>query len=136
MPRLSYKLAAFFVAFGASLALGPLFHDVQIARIFEDSKTFVDARPLFPPAEIVRRYSAARAAASFSLKAFVAENFEPPRAAGEEFHADPSRTMEDHIRALWPVLTREPATQSADYSSLLPLPHRYVVPGGRFREVY
>ncbi len=43
--------------------------------------------------------------------------------------------MGDHIRALWPVLTRA-ADTTASYSSLIPLPHPYVVPGGRFREVY
>ena len=45
--------------------------------------------------------------------------------------------MEAHLRALWPVLTRAPPpdTSSAP-SSLIPLPERYVVPGGRFREVY
>src|SRR3989454_9079257 len=32
--------------------LGPLFQDVQLAGIFADSKTFVDARPLLAPAEI------------------------------------------------------------------------------------
>src|SRR5213082_3148349 len=52
--------------------------------------------------------------------------------------------MEDHIRALWPVLTRPPDTADARSprsdaergSSLNPLPHPYVVPGGRFREIY
>jgi alpha,alpha-trehalase len=43
--------------------------------------------------------------------------------------------MEDHIRALWPVLTRSPDSADAR-SSLIPLPNPYVVPGGRFREVY
>jgi alpha,alpha-trehalase len=43
--------------------------------------------------------------------------------------------MEDHIRALWPALTR-PADAPVPYSSLIPLPNSYVVPGGRFREVY
>ena len=33
--------------------LGPLFHDVQLAGVFEDSKTFVDARPRSAPAAIV-----------------------------------------------------------------------------------
>jgi alpha,alpha-trehalase len=43
--------------------------------------------------------------------------------------------MEAHIRALWPSLTRR--ADSADArSSLIPLPGPYVVPGGRFREVY
>ena len=45
--------------------------------------------------------------------------------------------MEEHIRALWPVLTRGPPPDTAAVrSSLIPLPHPYVVPGGRFREVY
>ena len=43
--------------------------------------------------------------------------------------------VEDHIDALWPVLERQPDVPTP-HSSLLPLPHRYVVPGGRFREIY
>jgi alpha,alpha-trehalase len=43
--------------------------------------------------------------------------------------------MEEHIRALWPALTRT-ADQVDPRSSLIPLPKAYVVPGGRFREVY
>src|SRR5256885_1353596 len=51
--------------------LGPLFQDVQLAGIFPDSKTFVDARPVLAPAEIVGRYATARGAAAFSLRHFV-----------------------------------------------------------------
>src|SRR3989442_5803687 len=115
--------------------LGPLFHDVQLSGIFADSKTFVDARPRFAPAAIVARYASSRGAAGFSLQAFVEQNFELPRPVGEGFRTDTSQTMEQHIRALWPVLTRPPDTADAR-SSLLPLPSAYVVPGGRFREVY
>ena len=43
--------------------------------------------------------------------------------------------LRQHIDALWPVLTRETPTVPP-YSSLLPLPRAYVVPGGRFRELY
>jgi alpha,alpha-trehalase len=118
-----------------SRALGQLFHDVQISGIFPDSKTFVDARPLLSPAEIVARYTTERSRAGFSLRAFVEQNFELPRPAGEGFQADMSRSMEAHIRALWPVLTRT-ADRPDLHSSLIPLPHPYVVPGGRFREVY
>ncbi len=122
--------------------LGRLFQDVQLSGIFEDSKTFVDARPLLAPADIAARYAATRGAAGFDLRAFVERHFELPRAVAEEFHADTSRPLEAHIRALWPVLTRGPPSQHApgdtEYarSSLIPLPHDYVVPGGRFREVY
>ena len=115
--------------------LGPLFQDVQLAGVFPDSKTFVDARPLLAPAAIAGRYTAARGPTGFSLQHFVEQSFELPRPVGEGFHADPTRSMEDHIRALWPVLTRRPDTADAR-SSLIPLPQPYVVPGGRFREVY
>src|SRR5207248_2864769 len=68
-------------------------------------------------------------------QAFVAQRFEVPRPVGEGFRTDTSQSMEDHIRALWPILTRRPDTVDAR-SSLVPLPNPYVVPGGRFREVY
>src|SRR5205814_7513265 len=71
----------------------------------------------------------------FNLREFVAQQFELPRPVGEGFRSDPSQTMEQHIRALWPVLTRPPDSADAR-SSLIPLPNAYVVPGGRFREVY
>jgi alpha,alpha-trehalase len=115
--------------------LGPLFHDVQTAGVFEDSKTFVDARPLLPPAEAAARYAAARGSAGGSLRAFVERHFELPQAVGAGFRADTSRSMEAHVRALWPVLTRQPDAPDPR-SSLIPLPNAYVVPGGRFREVY
>ncbi|MDQ3950894.1 MAG: alpha,alpha-trehalase, partial [Gemmatimonadota bacterium] len=118
-----------------SRALGPLFHDVQLSVIFPDSKTFVDARPLFPPAEIAARYATVRSSPGFGLRTFVEEHFELPRPAGEGFRSDTSRSMEEHIRALWPVLTRT-ADRPDPHSSLIPLPNPYVVPGGRFREVY
>ena len=115
--------------------LGPLFHDVQLSGLFPDSKTFADARPLLSPAEIVARYAARRDSAGFSLRAFVERHFQLPQPVGGEFQADTSRSMEEHIRALWPVLTRG-ADSTGAHSSLIPLPNPYVVPGGRFREVY
>ena len=115
--------------------LGALFHDVQVSGIFADSKTFVDARPLEPPSEIAAGYATARTSAGFNLRAFVERHFELPRPIAAGFHTDPSQTMEQHIRGLWPVLTRPPDSADAR-SSLIPLPQAYVVPGGRFREIY
>lgn len=115
--------------------LGPLFHDVQMAALFPDSKTFPDARPLQEPSEIARRYAAGRERPGFSLRAFVDEHFEPPQLAGSSVPIDSARCMEEHIRKLWPALTR-PADAPSTHSSLIPLPNPYVVPGGRFREVY
>jgi alpha,alpha-trehalase len=115
--------------------LGPLFHDVQMARVFPDSKSFVDAKPRSSPAEIAALYASAKNAPGFDLKAFVAQHFDPPRAAGAGVVSDTAQSMEEHIRSLWPALTR-PADVPDPHSSLIPLPNAYVVPGGRFREVY
>lgn len=115
--------------------LGSLFRDVQLAPVFEDSKTFVDARPRSAPADIAKRYGSASRLPGFNLRAFVEQNFETPRPVGRDFQTDTTQTMEQHIRALWPILTRAPDSTDGR-SSLIPLPNAYVVPGGRFREVY
>ena len=115
--------------------LGQLFHDVQMSGIFSDSKTFVDARPLIPPGTIATRYARALVNARVDLRAFVSTHFEVPRPVGGDFHSDSAQSMEAHIRSLWPVLTRQ-ADRPDPHSSLIPLPNPYVVPGGRFREVY
>ncbi|MDH3497099.1 MAG: alpha,alpha-trehalase TreF [Gemmatimonadota bacterium] len=130
-PAASVQPPAPEARYDPSRDLGPLFHDVQLSGLFEDSKTFVDARPLEPPAELAARYAAGRV----DLRAFVEHHFELPRPAGGDFRTDPSQSMEAHIHALWPALTRT-ADAAEARSSLIPLPHAYVVPGGRFREVY
>ena len=52
-----------------------------------------------------------------------------------DFVADPNRSPEDHIKALWPYLHRS-ADPTDILSTKVPLPHSYIVPGGRFQEVY
>src|ERR1700716_3830668 len=86
--------------------LGVLFHDIQLARVYPDLKTLVDAKPKLAPADIVVRYTAAKVSGPVDLKAFVEQNFEAPRPAGEGVRTDTTQTMEEHIRALWPSLTR------------------------------
>lgn len=115
--------------------LGPLFEAVQLGEVFPDSKTFVDAQPRRAPAEIVALYLAQRDRPGFDLAAFVAEHFEAPPVITTGFETDTTRSMEAHLRSLWPALTRTPDDASG-YTSLLPLPNPYVVPGGRFREIY
>jgi len=115
--------------------IGSLFSDVQLSGIFPDSKEFVDARPRSAPATILARYDSARRTPGFVLRAFVEQNFVLPQPAGDGYHTVASQSMTAHINALWPVLTRPPDSADAR-SSLIPLPNFYVVPGGRFREVY
>jgi alpha,alpha-trehalase len=121
--------------YDASRDLGPLFHDVQMAALYPDSKTFADARPLQAPEEIAASYDAERKALGFSLKAFVEKHFEIPRDVGQDLQRDTLQQMEQHVRALWPILMRAADTPDPR-STLIPLPNAYVVPGGRFREVY
>jgi alpha,alpha-trehalase len=112
-----------------------LFERIQAEQLYEDGKTFVDTAPRKPPDEIMRDYESQQATPGFDLAAFVAERFAAPAAAAGQFRAEPGRSVTAHVDALWPVLRREPDAAVAG-SSLLPLPHPYVVPGGRFREVY
>ena len=115
--------------------IGSLFSDVQLSGIIPDSKEFVDARPKSEARVIEARYDSARRARGFVLRAFVEQNFVLPQPAGDGYHTVASQSMVQHINALWPVLTRS-ADSTDPRSSLIPLPNPYVVPGGRFREVY
>ncbi len=114
---------------------GPLFDDVQCSRIFPDQKTFCDVVPRQPPADILREFAAARASGNgaVDLRRFVAAHFLVPETPVVVVPGPES--LEAHLRTLWRLLRRSP-DHAASGSSLLPLPHPYVVPGGRFREVY
>lgn len=111
---------------------GQLFEDAQ--RVLPDTKAFVDAIPHQPPAGIAAEYANARGLPGFDLHAFLAERFTLPRPPGN-YRTDPRHDVRQHIDALWHVLEREPVAADAR-TSLLPLPYPYVVPGGRFDEIY
>lgn len=115
--------------------LGDLFVDVQLKEVFPDGKTFVDCTAKFPAETIVEKYETQKNEADFDLKDFVYENFEIPASISSDFKSDPNRSAIAHVNALWPVLKRESDTYK-EGSTLIPLPKPYVVPGGRFREVY
>ncbi|HTH59699.1 MAG TPA: alpha,alpha-trehalase TreA [Paraburkholderia sp.] len=112
---------------------GDLFVAVQTAQIFPDQKTFVDSTPKANPATIVQLYEAQKSQPGFSLLAFVNQYFTPP--ADQSITPPANQTLREHIDWLWTGLTRT-TTSAPDYSSLVPMPKPYVVPGGRFREGY
>ena len=107
--------------------LDSLFIDVQLNRVFSDQKKFPDCIPKYPVAGILKKYRSEKHRPGFVLKNFVAENFDTTL-------KDTSLILR-HIDNLWEYLTRGPDT-TASVSSLIPLPYPYIVPGGRFREVY
>jgi len=116
---------------------GQLFIDVQMQNVLGDGKSFVDALPRrLPPALLLRLYEQQRQMPGFSLTAFVAEHFILPQTGVANCPWDAIRAR---IHGLWPQLVRSTEDEAAPLpgtSTLLPLPNPYVVPGGRFREVY
>ncbi|WP_461127350.1 alpha,alpha-trehalase TreF [Spirosoma aerophilum] len=114
---------------------GSLFRDVQLGHIFADSKTFVDCVPMQSPAEVVARYEAEKHSPDFDLTRFVHSSFTVPEKMAGGYVSDTSVSTVEHINGLWDRLTRQ-ADTPVEGSSRVPLTHPYVVPGGRFREIF
>lgn len=113
-------------------SLGSLYEDVQTKSIFEDSKYFVDCIPKYAAATIVTQYELEKNDAGFSLEEFVKANFDLPVETISNY-SSAQKTIGQHLNDLWDELKRTPAH---DGGTLIPLPHEYIVPGGRFREIY
>lgn len=136
-------LLSLFITFGVCSAqvktprqLFPgLFEAVQLSDIFPDNKTFVDATPRRDPELIMKDYNDQKDKQDFDLKQFVIDNFLVPGSNSDVFKTDVSLGIRKHIDTLWHVLYRRHDTVSK-WSSLIPLPNDFVVPGGRFRETY
>lgn len=112
-----------------------LFNDVQLAAIYKDSKTFVDLVPKESFTVLEEKYLAAKDLADFDLKEFVTQNFEDRSMKSLKFTTDTTKTMYEHIEGMWDKLTRGPDSVIPN-SSRIALPNKYVVPGGRFQEIY
>lgn len=112
-----------------------LFKDVQLAAIFKDSKTFVDLVPKAHFNVLEAKYMEAKETEGFNLKSFVEDNFEDRSMKALEFETDTTKTMYEHIALMWDKLTRGPDSVIPN-SSRIALPYKYVVPGGRFQEIY
>lgn len=112
-----------------------LFHQIQTRRIFPDGKTFVDAVPRRAPAKILADYRAHSRLSDAELKRFVTANFVVPQAGAAPKPSAARPPLKDHIAALWPHLTRPPVKPVAGGSALA-MDKPFVVPGGRFREIY
>jgi alpha,alpha-trehalase len=112
---------------------GDLFFDVQQDEdIFPDSKTFVDVIPFTDVEEIREKYSRLEPRTTPFLLNFLEEHFIIPDTRNN-FQSD-SASIQENITQLWEVLKR-PA-DDVESGTLIPLPNPYIVPGGRFREIY
>jgi alpha,alpha-trehalase len=115
---------------------GDLFEVVQSSKIFADSKTFVDSVPKKKPSEIRKTFQQLRRKKDFNLNEFIRENFTLPEEEKIILNLPPERGMEEHIELLWEYLERPAGKKMTNYSTLIPLPNSYIIPGGRFREIY
>jgi alpha,alpha-trehalase len=118
-----------------SVQLGELFRDVQMKGIFHDSKTFSDLQYDESADAILDDYRAHKNDPGFDLKAFVQRHFSLPAERPTVDPAQRGQSIDKYIATLRNVLKHQTGEMSG-HSSLLPLPHPYVVPGGRFRELY
>lgn len=110
-----------------------LFEKVQLNRVFADGKIFADCLPKFPEQEISARYELQKDQPGFRLEQFILDHYTLPVPHSSGYQSDPERSVEENIETLWEVLTRQPDEKKG---SLIPLPYPYIVPGGRFGEIY
>ena len=118
-----------------SVEFGELYQAVEMAGLYPDQKTFADAIPDKQPAQLLADYERQKRRADFDLKAFVSRHFALPPRKSPGYEIRSQESIGDFIARIWKVLQRQPDEAEA-YSSLLPLPRPYVVPGGRFSEIY
>lgn len=115
--------------------LGELLLDVQHQNVYGDGKTFVDLVPARRLRSIKEEYKVLKKDPNFDLREFVMKHFYD---ATETLHhktyeSSPDHTPLEHVDELWAVLERR---NRVTRGSLLALPYKYIVPGGRFNEQF
>lgn len=137
---------------------GQLLDTIQQAHIFNDSKSFVDLSLVKTPDETLKVFDNLMVNTSNNptqdqLKSFVGDyftdsgeldNWSPP-----DFKENPSflekisdievKDFAKHLIAIWPTLGRKVKQEVFDHPekhSLIPLPNGFIIPGGRFKEIY
>ncbi|KAH8271604.1 hypothetical protein KR018_010892, partial [Drosophila ironensis] len=138
---------------------GNLLHTIQMAKLFEDSKTFVDMRLNNPPAKTLEDFEALMTAKNNTptaedLKKFVDEYFSPkgteltawdptdwkehPKFLDNVIDADLKQWGQD-LNNIWKQLGRkmvDDVSKRPELYSIIPVPNPVIVPGGRFIEFY
>ncbi|MFZ1301266.1 MAG: alpha,alpha-trehalase TreF [Candidatus Microsaccharimonas sp.] len=115
--------------------LGELLLDVQKNNVYGDGKTFVDLVPAKRLKSIKEEYEFVRKDPDFNLQDFVTKHFYDATDGvyAREYKSNPKHTPVQHIGHLWKFLERK---NRITRGSLLALPNKYIVPGGRFNEQF
>lgn len=110
-----------------------LFVDLQMYRVHDDAKQISDAIPMVGQEEILFEYGKLKTKNFYTLSIFFNKYFKLNKAKIPiiESYSDP----EKHVHSLWKYLYRENDI-SENGSTKIALPYPYVVPGGRFNEMY
>lgn len=130
---------------------------VQEARLFNDSKHFVDMPLKYDPVATLKDFERIAEQVKTDkglLESFVDSHFYPPGSDLETCLLDDWKpafaglaTIKDekyrfwaeHIHLMWKDLCRQvkfDVYENAELYSILYVPHKFIIPGGRFREFY
>ncbi|ORY02114.1 glycoside hydrolase [Basidiobolus meristosporus CBS 931.73] len=134
---------------------GPFLDRIQRAKLFEDSKTFVDRGTKRPINEILTAFfKLPRNATRSVLKKFVADYFTDNendllKVELPDFNPNPPflqqikdrylKGFASFIHGFWKTLTRRMAQDlpcEGCATSLIRVPRPFIIPGGRFKEIY
>ncbi len=117
----------------AAFFASELFAEVQCQALFADSKTFADAIPKQPWPSIDKAYQQWKKQGDGDLRHFVLQHFNLPEDVTVAT-STAAASLNSYIQHSWSRLTR--CADRPNAGSLIPLAHPYLVPGGRFREIY
>lgn len=109
-----------------------LYADVIRHQLYPDSKTFLDTFSRIPPKQIAALYQQVDRNDPEQIKNFISRMFEFTNR--ENYSPPEATTIHQHLHQLWEHLIQLPDLVY-QYSSLIPLPHSYVISAGSFREI-
>lgn len=137
---------------------GELLHKVQLARIFPDSKTFVDLKLVYSENETLtdfgklmddtKRNPTRAQLASFvdshflegmELKEWMPLDFNPEPPVLDQITDPKLKQFAKNVVSIWAKLGRKvesDVAENPDRYSFLYVPNGFIVPGGRFKELY
>ncbi|KAF2897943.1 hypothetical protein ILUMI_08231 [Ignelater luminosus] len=137
---------------------GELLHTIQLAHLFDDSKTFVDKKLIYNPKQTLTNFkdfmkNTNNKPNKTEINMFVKDNFKDGDELEDwiptDFKSDPeflkqidNTTVQKYAKELisfWPKLARKVKNEvsiNLDHYSFIPVPYGFIVPGGRFREYY
>lgn len=135
-----------------------LLHHVQLASLYEDSKTFVDLEMVYNENKTLTDFNKLlietdENPSKEQLQNFVNEYFSNVGELEEwtptDFSKNPTfiyeirdqklRQFGQDINNIWPIISRkvkDVVFEKSEQFSLIPVPNGFIIPGGRFKEIY